>query len=105
MKKSFKNIVLPALALVTLPFMASCSKDIDSNPTLQDPTTFHLNTPALALGGNVYDLEKGKTLNLTTSQPDYVFPLATTYEVQVSLNKDFSDKDVDGVEYKTLGSS
>ena len=105
MKKSFKNIVLPALALVTLPFMASCSKDIDSNPTLQDPTTFHLNTPALALGGNVYDLEKGKTLNLTTSQPDYGFPLATTYEVQVSLNKNFSDKDVDGVEYKTLESS
>ena len=105
MKKSFKNIVLPALALVTLPFMASCSKDIDSNPTLQEPTTFHLNTPALALGGNVYDLEKGETLNLTTSQPDYGFPLATTYEVQVSLNKNFSDKDIDGVEYKTLESS
>ena len=105
MKKSFKNIVLPALALVTLPFMTSCSKDIDSNPTLQEPTTFHLNTPALALGGNVYDLEKGETLNLTTSQPDYGFPLATTYQVQISLNKDFSDKDVEGVEYTTLEST
>ena len=100
MKKSFKNIVLPALALVTLPFMTSCSKDIDSNPTLQEPTTFHLNTPALALGGNVYDLEKGETLNLTTSQPDYGFPLATTYQVQISLNKNFSDK-----EYTTLEST
>lgn len=105
MNKSIKNIILPALALVTLPFMASCNKDIDSNPTLQDPTTFHLNTPALALGGNVYDLEKGKTLNLTTSQPDYGFPLATTYQVQVSLNKNFSDKDVEGVEYSTLEST
>ena len=105
MNKSIKNIILPALALVTLPFMASCSKDIDSNPTLQEPTTFHLNTPALALGGNVYDLEKGETLNLTTSQPDYGFPLATTYQVQISLNKNFSDKDVEGVEYTTLEST
>jgi hypothetical protein len=85
--------------------MTSCSKDIDSNPTLQEPTTFHLNTPALALGGNVYDLEKGETLNLTTSQPDYGFPLATTYQVQISLNKNFSDKDVEGVEYTTLEST
>lgn len=101
MKKSIKNMLFPALAIIALPLLASCNKDLDSNPTLEEPTTFHLNTPALALGGNTYDLEKGKTINLTTSQPDYGFPLATTYQVQVSLSKDFPTED----SYTTLESS
>lgn len=101
MKNYIKNMLLPSIVLMALPFLASCSKDTDSNPTLQDPTTFHLNTPAIALGGNTYDLEMGKTLNLTTSQPDYGFPVATNYQVQVSLSKDYATED----SYTTLETS
>lgn len=91
MKKSIKNMLLFCLVTTALPFLASCDKDLDSNPTLQNPDSFVLNTPAIALGGNTYDLETAKTLNLTTTQPDYGFPLATVYQVQVALQKEFKE--------------
>ena len=71
MKNIIKSLVLPLLALVAIPMLTACSEDRDSNPTLQDATTFHLNTPAIAQGESTYDLAKGSTLNLTCSQPDY----------------------------------
>lgn len=43
-----KNIIKSALLVVmSLFLMTACSDDNDSNPTIQSPTEFKLNTPAL----------------------------------------------------------
>lgn len=68
---------------------AACSDDNDDNPTITTPTEFVLNTPAIA--GNNIDLAHSSTLQLTCSQPNYGFPAATKYNVQVSLKEDMSD--------------
>ena len=108
MKNIIKSLLVPAVALAVLPFMTSCETDTDSNPTLQHPTSFVLNTPAYA-ESNVYDLANSESLNLTTTQPDYGFPVVTTYEVQVSLNEAFKDvtgaEVPEGVNYATLMST
>ena len=108
MKNIIKSLCVPALALAVLPFMASCETDTDDNPTLQHPTSFVLNTPAYATS-NVYDLANSESVNLTTSQPDYGFPVVTTYEVQVSLNQAFTSvtgaEVPEGINYTTLMSS
>lgn len=67
--------------------LCSCESDRDSNPVLLDPTTFTLNTPAYA--STVYDLKNSKSIELTCSQPDYGFTVATDYTVQVSLTGEF----------------
>ena len=87
MKNILKSTLLVALGLS---LFASCSDDRDDNPTVVSPTEFHLNTPALA--GQYLDLEKSKTINFTCSQPDYGFPAATTYSVQVALDSEFTEK-------------
>lgn len=69
--------------------IASCDSDRESNPILQDPTTFVLNTPAYA--STVYDLKHSETIELTCSQPDYGFTVATDYVVQVSLTGQFNE--------------
>ncbi len=75
---------------MAVPFLfASCDQDDGSNPTLKEPGTFVLNTPALASG--TYDLENSKTVEFTCNQPDYGFPAATTYYVQASFSEDMSD--------------
>lgn len=108
MKNIIKSLFAPVVALAVMPFMASCETDTDDNPTLQHPTSFVLNTPAYA-ENNVYDLANSSTVNLTTSQPDYGFPVVTTYEVQVSLNEAFTQvtgaEVPEGVNYSTLASS
>lgn len=63
---------------------ASCDSDRDMNPTLGEPTTFKLNTPAYA-NSNV-DLATSDSLRFTWSQPDYGFPVAAEYQVQVSVD-------------------
>ena len=88
MKKIF-NILL--LAVFTLSVFTACEKDDDSNPVLKEPTTFSLNLPPYA-ANNIYDLKNAKTVELTCSQPDYGFPAATTYSVQVALNSEFTEK-------------
>lgn len=107
MKNIIKSLVLPLLALVAIPMMTACSEDRDSNPTLQDATTFHLNTPAIAQGESTYDLAKGATLNLTCSQPDYGYTAPVVYQVQVSIDPKFqqSTEAGQGVDYKTLAAS
>lgn len=61
----------------------ACSDDRGSNPTLVQPTTFVLNTPAYANAG--IDLAESSSVNFTWSQPDYGgFPVATTYTMQLS---------------------
>lgn len=78
-----KNIKVLALALTGLLAFSACDDDNDSNPILQQPDTFQLNTPALA--GNVYDLEKTSSIKLTCQQPDYGYTAAVTYFAQISL--------------------
>lgn len=68
--------------------VASCSDDNDSNPTLQVPSTFVLNEPALI--GNTYDLANTTGVTLTWSQPDYGYTAAVKYYAQVSLVNDFT---------------
>lgn len=82
-KLSILSVVAAGLLTLT-----ACDSDRDSNPTLQIPESFVLNTPALA--DNTYDLENSRTLRLTCSQPDYGYTAPATYSVQVALNSDMS---------------
>lgn len=70
--------------------MTSCSDDLDSNPTLVNPTEFVLNTPAVTSG---IVLENTKTIQLTWSQPQFTepnAPVVAVYEVQVSPTGSFT---------------
>lgn len=108
MKDIIKSLFAGALALVAVPLMTSCENDDDSNPTLRTPDSFVLNTPAYA-ENNTYDLSNAESVNLTTTQPDYGFPAATVYQVQVSLDQNFTSVttvDVpENIQYETLTSS
>lgn len=73
------------MVMLTLGF-TSCKQD--TQPRLEQPTEFHLNTPQLA--NNTYVLTEGDQFILTCSQPNYGLGLPTTYEVQVSLTEDFA---------------
>ena len=78
------------LLLCAVCFLTACSDDNDENPVVKTPTTFHLNTPALAANG-IYDLANSKTIELTCSQPDYGYPAVTKYTVEVATSADMSD--------------
>ena len=84
--KKISNILLAVT--FALPLFTACETDNDSNPILNEPDTFTLNTPAYA-ANNVYDLKNAQSVELTCSQPDYGFPAATTYTVQASFEQDF----------------
>ena len=64
MKRYLFTLLLAGLAMFT-----ACTDDRDSNPTVQQPSTFELNMPAL--GGSVYDLANTDSIRLTYEQPDY----------------------------------
>lgn len=91
MKKIFNMLLL---GIFVLPMFTACETDDKSNPTLNEPSEFTLNVPPYA-ANNVYDLKNSKTVELTCSQPDYGFPVATTYNVQVSLDSEFTEKNGD----------
>jgi starch-binding outer membrane protein SusE/F len=90
MKKIFKLMLLPAMALPLL--FTSCSDDNGSNPTLDLSHTadgFVLNLPAYATN-NTYDLASAESLTLTCSQPNYGgIPYVTRYYVQVAIDQKF----------------
>ncbi|TWV12511.1 SusF/SusE family outer membrane protein [Bacteroidaceae bacterium HV4-6-C5C] len=90
--KNLFNILFAVL--FALPVFTACNTDNGSNPVLNEPDTFVLNTPAYA-ANNVYDLKNASTLELACSQPDYGFPASTTYTVQVSLEANFKDATAD----------
>ena len=46
----------------------------------------------MCIRDSVYDLENSKAIEFTCSQPDYGFPIATTYSVQMSLNENFTEE-------------
>ncbi len=63
MKRYLFTLLLAGLAMFT-----AYTYDRDSNPTVQQPSTFELNMPAL--GGSVYDLANTDSIRLTYEQPD-----------------------------------
>lgn len=79
-----KNILKSTLLLLcSICLFTACDDDNDSNPTLQQPTTFKLNLPSYAAID--VDLATSTEIPFTWSQPDYGFPVAAQYQLQVSL--------------------
>lgn len=74
--------------LCSMCLFTACSDDNDENPTLQTPSTFQLNTPAYA--ASLVELEKSESLPLTWSQPNYGFPAAVSYMLDISLTNKFT---------------
>lgn len=85
-----KNIIKSALLVVmSLTLMTACSDDNDSNPSIQTPTEFKLNTPALV--NTPIDLANSSKIMLTCSQPNYGYTASVQYTVQVATKDDMSD--------------
>lgn len=86
---NFFNILL--LSALTLPVFTACDSDTDSNPTFHEATTFVLNESAYG-ANNTYNLgAKDTKVQLTCNQPDYGFPVATTYIVQAAFDNSFAE--------------
>lgn len=100
-----KKLNIAILMILGTLFVVSCDSDRDSNPELQIPTSFILNMPPYASTG-VYDLKNTETIEFTTSQPDYGFTAATTYQVQISTSGEFKEESGDTpATYATLPTS
>jgi len=105
-----KKIFSYAMMLLAGAFaMTSCEKDLDSNPTLEQPTELVLNNPAV--GEGLVDLAQSKGFDLTWSQPKYTSmnaPVVATYYVQLSTTGQFTQEyddtadDNTGANYITL---
>lgn len=69
----------------------SCKED--TQPRLDEPTEFVLNTPALASQTYVLQETDGEPsqIVLTVSQPNYGMGVVTSYEVQISKTEEFTD--------------
>ena len=67
---------------------SACSDDLDNNPVLKTPDSFTLNTPSYADLNT--DLATSSSLEFSWSQPDYGFPAAAEYQLQVSLDGKFT---------------
>lgn len=84
-----KKLNIVASLLFGALLFTACDSDRDDNPVMSVPSTFQLNAPADA-ENNTLDLINSSTVKFTANQPDYGgFPLATTYTLQVSFDKDF----------------
>ena len=85
-----KNIIKSALLVVmSLFLMTACSDDNDSNPSIQTPTEFKLNTPALV--NTPIDLANSSKIMLTCSQPNYGYTASVQYTVQVATDENMTD--------------
>lgn len=85
MKYIFKSTLLLICSVLIL---TACNDDNDSNPTLLQPTEFVLNPPVYA--ENTIDLATSASIPFTWSQPNYGFPVAAAYQLQVSLDGNFT---------------
>ena len=84
-----KNIIKSTLMLLLgVCVFSACSDDLDNNPVLKTPDSFTLNTPSYADLNT--DLATSSSLVFTWSQPDYGFPAAAEYQLQVSLDGKFT---------------
>ncbi|MCM1005521.1 MAG: SusE domain-containing protein [Prevotella sp.] len=77
------------MALTVLLSMAFTSCKEDTQPRLERPTEFVLNTPALA--DNTYVLSANDGVELSVSQADYGMGIVPTYTVEVATKADKSD--------------
>lgn len=85
-----KNIIKSALLVImSLTLMTACSDDNDSNPSIQTPTEFKLNTPALE--NTPIDLANSSKIILTCSQPNYGYTASVQYTVQVATDENMTD--------------
>ena len=91
-----KKISIIIAAALCLGAAVSCEDEREIITLNENPTTFVLNTPALAQAE--YDLDNSSVVVLTCSQPDFGFTAPTLYTVQVSLENDFETED----KYKTF---
>lgn len=80
------SIFMGLAALLSTAF-TSCKED--TQPRLERPTEFVLNTPAMA--ENTYVLSETSGVELTLSQPDYGMGIVPTYYVEMTTNADKSD--------------
>lgn len=85
MKTIFKSTLL---LLCSVCLFTACDDDNDSNPVLLQPDSFVLNTPAYST--STIDLQQTTSIPFTWSQPDYGFPVAANYQMQVSLTNTFN---------------
>lgn len=84
-----KNILSSLLLFAGISFFTACEDDRDSNPVIQQPTEFVLNTPVYA--NTTLDLASStETINMNWSQPDYGFPVVANYTVQISKAGEFT---------------
>lgn len=86
-----------AILFAGMAAFCSCESDRDSNPVLQQPTEFLLNTPGLS--NNVFDLKQSSFIELTCTQPNYGFTAAVSYSVEISLQSDFKSSTVLPTQY------
>ena len=89
MKKIFKSVLL---LFCGVSLFTACESDRDSNPiidTTDTNITFVLNTPAYAT--NAIDLRNTTdSIRFTWKQPNYGFPVAAQYKMQLSLDGSFT---------------
>lgn len=76
-----------ALALLIGTCFTSCKQD--TQPRLEKPTEFVLNTPPMA--NQTYILSAQNGVDLTVSQPDYGMGVVTDYQTQISYTEDFAE--------------
>ena len=89
MKKILKSTLL---LMMGMGLFVACETDNDSNPTVQTPTQFTVNTPVFA--NTLVDLANSSNIDLTWSQPNYGFPLVAKYDVEVSTSQDMANAQV-----------
>lgn len=95
-----KSLILALLLTGGLSFMA-CEDDRDDNPVLTDATEFVLNQPEYT--SQVIDLEHSESLTFTVaSQPNYGFPVAVEYTLQLSTSGTFTTSVAEAEEVDTL---
>lgn len=77
------------MALTVLFAMAFTGCKEDTQPRLQKPTEFVLNTPPMA--DNTYVLSEDNGIELTCSQANYGIGIVPTYTVEIATKEDKSD--------------
>lgn len=82
-----KSILFTMLAFVLGFAMTSC-KD-DTQPRLNKPTEFVLNTPPMA--NQLYELDPEGSIHFTVSQPNYGVATIPTYQVEIAKDEAFTD--------------
>lgn len=91
-----KTLFLAMMAVVLGFTFTSCKED--TQPRLNTPTNFVLNTPPMA--DQLYIMTANSSINLTVSQPNYGVATTPDYQVEIAKSADGFEKG----EYRTLES-